>query len=279
MSIPPELRTKVSPRRYEAIFVGYEENRIGWHVCDLSGKYHFSRDVILNETTPGHLSPNCGFPINHALLPPPSLIDNTHSPPDSPSPPSIPHITPIPLPAPTLVDIFHNRNQMIRTTHFTTNSLPKPSRHYNDIDPVNLLISLNAAYDITPPTTPDLPNTHTSLFNECFLSAPFPFLCNRSWDLNKTPNSYHEAINWSDSPVWLAAMQQGFDSLETRKAFERTTLPPGRKAIGVRWTFEYKHHPDGSIIHGKEKACLVAQGFSQRPEDYNEMYAPVIKLH
>jgi hypothetical protein len=73
-------------------------------------------------------------------------------------------------------------------------------------------------------------------------------------------------------------MKREFDSLEARKAFERTTLPPGRKAIGVRWTYDYKHHPDGSIIKGKEKARLVAQGFSQRPEDYGEMYAPVVKL-
>src|SRR5271168_2625972 len=73
-------------------------------------------------------------------------------------------------------------------------------------------------------------------------------------------------------------MKREFDSLEARKAFERTTLPPGRKAIGVCWTYDYKHHPDGSIIKGKEKARLVAQGFSQRPEDYGETYAPVVKL-
>ena len=73
-------------------------------------------------------------------------------------------------------------------------------------------------------------------------------------------------------------MKREFDSLETRKAFERTTLPPGRKAIGVRWTYDYKYHPDGSIIRGKEKARLVAQGFSQRPEDYGKTYAPIVKL-
>ena len=89
---------------------------------------------------------------------------------------------------------------------------------------------------------------------------------------------YHEATNRPDSSVWLAAMQREFDSLQSRNAFERTTLPPGRKAIGVRWTYDYKYHPDGSIIRGKEKARLVAQGFSQRPEDYGETYAPVVKL-
>ena len=73
-------------------------------------------------------------------------------------------------------------------------------------------------------------------------------------------------------------MKREFDSLEERNAFERTPLPDGRKAIGVRWTYNYKYHPDGSIIVGKEKARLVAQEFSQRPEDYGETYAPVVKL-
>lgn len=73
-------------------------------------------------------------------------------------------------------------------------------------------------------------------------------------------------------------MQRELESLETRKAFERTSLPPGRKTIGVRWTFDYKYHPDGTIIRGKKKARLVAQGFSQRPEDFDETYAPVVKL-
>ena len=73
-------------------------------------------------------------------------------------------------------------------------------------------------------------------------------------------------------------MQRELTSLETRNAFERTMLPPGRKAIGVRWIYDYKYHPDGSIIRGKEKARLVAQGFSQHPEDYGQTYAPVVKL-
>ena len=73
-------------------------------------------------------------------------------------------------------------------------------------------------------------------------------------------------------------MAHELDSLESRKAFQRTTLPPGRKPIGLRWTYDYKYNPDGSIIRGKEKARLVAQGFSQQPEDYRETYAPVVKL-
>lgn len=63
-----ELRTKGGPRRFEAIFVGYEENRIGWHVRDLSGTYHFSRNIIFNKSQPGRLGtpqPLCGPPVDN----------------------------------------------------------------------------------------------------------------------------------------------------------------------------------------------------------------------
>jgi hypothetical protein len=66
-----------------------------------------------------------------------------------------------------------------------------------------------------------------------------------------------------DKDVWVSVMKHKFDSLEECKAFERMSLPDGQKAIGVRWTYDYKYNPDGSIIVGKEKARLVAQGFSQ----------------
>jgi hypothetical protein len=54
--IASELRTKGGPCRYEAIFVGYEENHLGWRMRDLKGAYHFSRNVIFNESVSGRLS-------------------------------------------------------------------------------------------------------------------------------------------------------------------------------------------------------------------------------
>ena len=174
-AIPPELRTKAGPRRYEAIFVGYEDNRIGWRVCDLAGKYHFSRDVVFNENTPGHLSPTRGAVIDPALLPPPSLIPDSTIPQHLNSP-TAPHTTPNPLPSPTLADVIHNRDTLTRTTRSATNSLPKPIRHHNDIDSITLFISLNTAQYLSPPITPDPTTTYTTLYNECFLSSPLPFL-------------------------------------------------------------------------------------------------------
>ena len=49
VAIPDEIRGKAGAKRFRAIFVGYEERRVGWRVRDLKGKYSFSNDVIFNE--------------------------------------------------------------------------------------------------------------------------------------------------------------------------------------------------------------------------------------
>ena len=102
-------------------------------------------------------------------------------------------------------------------------------------------------------------------FNYCLLTSldSNQFIRPCVFDLSKALESYYEAIAHPDAEAWKAAMQRELMSLEDRNAFERTTLPQGQKAIGLRWCYVYKYNPDGSIIIGKEKARLVAQGFSQ----------------
>ena len=55
VAVPDKLRPKAGFKRFRAIFVGYEEHRIGWCVRDLQGQYSFSNDVIFNEDLSGHL--------------------------------------------------------------------------------------------------------------------------------------------------------------------------------------------------------------------------------
>jgi hypothetical protein len=56
VAVPNEVRPKAGPKRFRAIFVGYEEHRVGWCVHDLAGKYSFSNDVIFNENLSARLS-------------------------------------------------------------------------------------------------------------------------------------------------------------------------------------------------------------------------------
>ena len=132
-----------------------------------------------------------------------------------------------------------------------------------------------------PLTTWSLDDDTSLLFTAYgFLShSPSDYLCTpRTYDLLKPPDSYHEACARPDAPIWRAAMECEMDSLCSCNVFEPCVLPTGRKPIGVRWVYAYKYNPDGTIICGKEKARLVTQGFSQRPEDFDETYAPVAKM-
>jgi hypothetical protein len=90
---------------------------------------------------------------------------------------------------------------------------------------------------------------------DCYLHAPCVFT---PFDLLKPPESYHEACSHPDAPKWWKAMKREMDSLHAHNAFEPANLPHGHKEIGVRWVYAYKYNPDGSVIQGKEKACLVA---------------------
>ena len=60
--------------------------------------------------------------------------------------------------------------------------------------------------------------------------------------------------------------------------FEEADLPPGERTIGLKWVYAYKTDASGVKIPGKEKARLVAQGFNQKPGQFDETYAPVAKM-
>ena len=98
------------------------------------------------------------------------------------------------------------------------------------------------------------------------------------FNLSKPPLSFSEAMARPDAAVWRAAMGRERQSLLDMGAFEEADLPPGEKAVGLKWVYDYKTDAFGVNIPGKEKARLVAQGFSQRPGQYGETYAPVAKM-
>jgi hypothetical protein len=84
VAVPDELRLKAGFKCFRAIFVGYEEHRVGWRVRDLNGKYSFSNDVIFNENLSGRLGIPRSVP-NHV---PSSSI------PSRPVSPRLPRTTP-----------------------------------------------------------------------------------------------------------------------------------------------------------------------------------------
>ena len=218
--IPPELRTKGGPRRFEAVFVGYEEDQIGWHVRDLQGKYHFLQDIIFNESVPGHLAPirKIDDPGTFTSSNPPS---KSTRPSHKLNPTSKGHV---------FAEVIHVRDERLAKRQLVT-----PVHHQQQVDIIADFVSLTITGDILSADLVDdlVLHEHDAVIDDCLLASldSQRFTCPRVFDLSKAPESYYEAISCPDADVWKAAMQRELTSLEDRHAFERTTLPHGRKAI------------------------------------------------
>jgi transposase InsO family protein len=90
---------------------------------------------------------------------------------------------------------------------------------------------------------------------------------------NEDPSTYEETAK---SDVWRNAMDSEIQSIEANDTWELINLPPGAKAIGVKWIFKTKYNEKGHIE--KHKARLVAKGYSQKHGiDYSEVFAPVAR--
>jgi hypothetical protein len=88
------------------------------------------------------------------------------------------------------------------------------------------------------------------------------------------PTSFDEA---EQSPHWRKAMLEEMRSIEENGTWYLSELPPGRRAIGLKWVFKVKHDEQGRIV--KHKARLVMKGYAQRRGlDYDEVFAPVARL-
>ena len=325
VAVPDEIRGKAGPKRFRAIFVGYEEHRLGWRVCDLSGKYSFSNDVVFNE----NISARLGVPRS---LPP--AISNT---------PTISSSRPLRDCPRTRTAVGQAYDDVLELKCFrreerqhrmmlklnganggadggangganggasgsagvdavtvgalcgsvdaersrkdTWDSLPTDRDLSPSLEAIESLISFvdSSSFSDQIATTSLLDDEDH--FIQSLFSFPNPVALkafsppfSKPFDLSKPPSSYTEAVARPDAHVWHSAMDRERQSLTDMGAFEEVELPKGERTIGLKWVFDIKTDANGERLYGKEKARLVAQGFNQRPGQFDETYTPVAKM-
>ena len=92
------------------------------------------------------------------------------------------------------------------------------------------------------------------------------------------PNTFMEAWESPLQPFWKQAMVEELQALQLNDTWNLVdgSIPINSHAIGSRWVFKTKEHPDGTIRYN---ARLVIKGYEQQyGVDFTETYAPVGRL-
>lgn len=85
------------------------------------------------------------------------------------------------------------------------------------------------------------------------------------------PNNYKEAAT---EEAWEQAMKDDIDSIERNNTWQLVELPPGHKAVGLKWVYKFKRDANGEVI--KYKSRLIAKGYVQKQGiDFEEVFASV----
>jgi hypothetical protein len=76
---------------------------------------------------------------------------------------------------------------------------------------------------------------------------------------------------------WRRAMEEELRAIEENGSWTLTDLPPGRKAIGLKWVFKVKKDELRAVV--RHKARLVVKGYAQcQGIDFEEVYAPIARM-
>ena len=304
---------KMDDRSRKMIFVGYPAGTKGYRAYDpISGRVVITRDAVFDESArwdwntgeeQAHGFSGAEFTVEHLVLQPATPTPETGSAGDSPGStssstsstpttrqdeptaqgefnpaPTSPNVRPT---APGAQSEKRTAGSVSRaepgdsqdtpvfkakqsTTHPIVEFVTPPSRYSRMLDDQDTearirfrtLQNLEAA----GPATETLPDEEEE--EELHLLA------------FEEPGSFDEA---KADANWRRAMQAEMASIEENSTWHLTTLPPGHRAIGLKWVYKVKKDAHGAVL--KHKARLVAKGYVQRHGvDYDEVFAPVARL-
>ena len=263
--IPPALRTKLDPRAWKGIFIGYATNQKGYLVYNPStSRTSTHRSAVFNEQGFGNRDPS-------QALSEPTEPESNFDPDYIPTTPE------------DADEIEGEQFDLIQNDHSLSDPDTFENRVKNDKhDSDHNNTKKGRPHRITRPPRRLGDQVHHGWIYSIELPSQ-----------NVTPRSYNEAMSSRESRFWKLAIEDEINSLLDHRTWKEVDfVPAGHKAIGCRWLFKTKvidtdkiptestwileHHPNGTST--RYKARLVIQGFRQvHGLDYTETYAPVMR--
>jgi hypothetical protein len=250
----PNLK-KLEERSTPMVLFGYEPGSAAYRIYDpTTKKVQVSHDVVFNEdaswdwnnSMEGKAQGVDTFIVEHFAVPPAggnTRWNETRSE-STPDTPSSAHDGDEPSPA--------------QETGNTSSPTP-PATPATPPPPLVEFASLPSNISVPSPSeeAPCRYRTLENLFNTSKEVDPaYSDVCLLTAD---EPTIFSEA---EKDKLWQAAMMEEMASIEMNQTWRLTQLPPGHRAIGLKWVFKLKKDSNGDVM--KRKARLVAKGYVQR---------------
>jgi len=247
---------KFQPRGIPCVFLGYSTSQKGYKLLDLSSsKVFVSRDVRFAEHIfPFHDSSSQEYmqptPVNMVppfsyddFLPIPPIQTTVASPTASATPAAADPSAPAEDSTSPTADSLGPAVEVRRSTR----AVQKP-RWLTDF--VTAAVQSSHTQKLLYPAAHQVTYAHLNPKFQAFISA---------LDAQQDPTTFQDAVAHQH---WCDAMNTELQALERNGTWSLTKLPKGKKAIGCKWLYKTKYHPDGSIE--RHKARLVIQGYRQQ---------------
>ncbi|KAE9006434.1 hypothetical protein PR003_g16722 [Phytophthora rubi] len=151
--------------------------------------------------------------------------------------------------------------------------LSKPSQQRLDLEESHL--SMTEVYDYIKEHVAPAVSDDTNVADGYLLRHIAPSDVDQ-WALAMDHINITEVRRSEEQSEWEHAMEEAIKIFTSNETFVEVPLPVGRTAIKSIWIFKTKTNPYGSL--DKYKACVVAEGFSQRfGYDYTMTFSPVVR--
>uniref|UniRef100_A0AAV1VJJ4 Integrase catalytic domain-containing protein n=1 Tax=Peronospora matthiolae TaxID=2874970 RepID=A0AAV1VJJ4_9STRA len=254
-------RTKLEPKSFRCLLLGYPENVKGYRVYDLdASKVKVSRSVKLDEhaddevtLAPVELQPVEAEPMEGVENDAPDVEMESMQPIQDAIPPLL----------------------MPQERSASTGFELEPSSR----EPVFLLEEGTDAEEERKSEGRDGPSyPKRARIDEDGLIAEAVLAYAASIDTVDLPTTYAQAIASEDSTQWREAMDA--ELLSHKRNDTWTLVPRGTaiRTIGCRWVFAKKRDQNGRVVRFKSR--LVAKGFKQKyGVDFFETYSPVANMN